>query len=140
MNGDEITEMLAAHADELNARGANPPAHRSAPAAQGAELESLMDVAARVHRTLQPATATPAFRARLRDSLMIAAQRQSRERMAVASAAPPQLLLPPRGQWGWLIGAAALGSAAGLIAVVLRSRTPTPQAQSTAAAAVNRQN
>ena len=122
MNGDEITEMLAAHADELNARGANPPAHRSAPAAQGAELESLMDVAARVHRTLQPATATPAFRARLRDSLMIAAQRQSRERMAVASAAPPQLLLPPRGQWGWLIGAAALGSAAGLLAILLRAR------------------
>ncbi len=138
MNGDEITEMLAAHADELNARGANPPVRSDAPPAQGAELESLMSVAARVHRTLQPATAAPVFRARLRDSLMLAAQRQSRARTAVSPNAPSQL---PRGQWGWLIGAAALGSAAGLIAVVLRSRTPTTQAQSTAAAAaVNRQN
>ena len=136
MNGDEITERLAAHADELNARGANPSAQTDAPSAQGTELESLMSVAARVHRTLQPTPVAPAFRARLRDSLVIAAQRQSRERIAVSPNAPSQL---PRGQWGWLIGAAALGSAAGLIAVVLRSRTPTP-AQSTAAAAVNRQN
>ena len=94
MNADRRTDRLAAPVD-----------------GDGGEL---MDVAARTARTLRPAPPAPAFRARLREGLMMAAHHQQAHRLLSGVRNEPP--------WGWLIGAAALGSAAGLIAVVLRSR------------------
>ncbi|HEX7594350.1 MAG TPA: hypothetical protein VF429_09285 [Anaerolineae bacterium] len=97
MNADRRTDRLAAPVDDA-----------------GGEL---MDVAARASRTLRPAPLASAFRARLRDGLMMAAHHQQAHRLLSGVRNEPP--------WGWLIGAAALGSAAGLIAVVLRSRAQT---------------
>jgi hypothetical protein len=86
---------------------------------QDAETESLMELAARVEQTLRPVSPEPAFRARLRDGLALAAHHQQAHRMLVVRRSEPP--------WGWLIGAAAIGSAAGLIAVLLRSRAHSPK-------------
>lgn len=104
MNADRRTDRLAAPVD--------------------GDAGELIDVAARVARTLRPAPAAPAFRARLRDGLALAWQhRQAHRLLSIQPDERPGV--PLRGNWGWLIGAAALGSAAGLIAVVLRSRAQT---------------
>lgn len=132
MSVDHLTELLAAHADALNARGAANADALASYAEQPAELASLMDAASRVKRTLRPVSPAPAFRARLHDSLTIAAHHQHAHRMLVDGDIEPTMLPRPlHGSWGWLIGAAALGSAAGLVAVVLRSRTQSqkPSAQ-----------
>ncbi len=73
------------------------------------------DIEARLARALKPVAPAPAFRARLREGLRLAARPQQ---------TTPALAYAKRneGPWGWLVGAAALGSAAGLIAVMLRAR------------------
>lgn len=81
------------------------------------EHASLQGIADRVQRVLQPVPADRAFRARLRDSLTMAAQHQQAHRIMSVKRSEPG--------WGWLIGAAAIGSAAGVIAVMLRSRGQT---------------
>ncbi len=121
MGIDRVTELLAAHADQLNKNRAVP--NDSLPAASPQdreELASLMAVAARVKQTLKPVEPAPAFRARLHDGLMLAAHHQQAQRIYIDKRGEPQ--------WGWLLGAAA---AAGIIAVVWRSRTqahPAPVA------------
>jgi len=77
-------------------------------------VSELMEVTARIEQTLRPVPPAPAFRARLRDGLLMAAHHQQAHRLLSGARNEPP--------WGWLIGAAALGSAAGVIAVVLRSR------------------
>ncbi len=122
MSIDLVTELLAAHADQLNRNDAI--ATDSVLAAfpkDREELTSLMQVAARVKQTLKPVTPTPAFRTRLHDGLMLAAHHQQAQRIYIDKRGEPQ--------WGWLLGAAA---AAGIIAVVWRSRTqahPAPVAE-----------
>lgn len=127
MSIDLTSEILAMHADQLN-RGepvisdvflAPYPEWRQ-------ELIPLLDVAARVKRTLKPVSPAPAFRARLHDGLMLAANHQQAHRILVARHEEPQ--------WGWLLGAAALGSAAGLIALVLRARAGRSQSPAEAVA------
>jgi hypothetical protein len=100
----------------------------AANAARDRETDELMDVAARVERTLRPVPPRPAFRARLRDGLEMAAhQQQAHRQLSGELSEPSKAPHPLRGSWGWLIGAAALGSAAGVIAVVMRSRGQTPK-------------
>ena len=113
-----MTELLAAHAEQLNHPGdpgnggsawreqllANTPEQR-------AQAQPLLDVAERVKRTLKPVKPAPAFRARLHDGLMLAAHHQQAQQIYIARRGEPQ--------WGWLLGAAA---AAGILAVVWRSR------------------
>jgi hypothetical protein len=74
---------------------------------------SLLDVAKRAKRALYPVTPTPEFRARLHDGLRMAAHHHQAQVLLIRTRTQPR--------WGWLIGAAALGSAAGL-AIMLRSR------------------
>lgn len=78
---------------------------------------ALMDIAASVGRALQPVQPAPAFRARLRDGLTMAARHQQMHQLLTTKR--------PESSWGWIIGVAALGSAAGVLAVVLRTRTQT---------------
>lgn len=125
MSVDQLTEILAAQAEALNA---GKPVELGR-ADQGAELASLLGVAARVKRALRPAQMAPVFRARLRDGLALAARHQQAQRLRSIQQ-DESSRVPLRGNWGWLIGAAALGSAAGVIAVVLRSRGQTKSAAS----------
>ncbi len=108
MNAEQGENVLADNADEFDARRDSID-HDAA----------LMDIAARFERALPPVQPAPAFRARLRDGLTMAAQHRQVHQMLTAKRTEPT--------WGWIIGAAALGSAAGVIAVVLRSRTQTPK-------------
>ncbi|MGE5265717.1 MAG: hypothetical protein ACM3S0_20250 [Acidobacteriota bacterium] len=128
MSIDSMTEILSAHADELNS---GKQIHKETFLAlfpgEPRELESLLDVAARVKRVLKPVKPEPAFRARLHNGLLLAAHHQRARRVLVEKQGEPQ--------WGWLLGAAAIGSAAGLIAVVMRSRAERGQESRTAAVA-----
>ena len=74
----------------------------------------LQDVAEHLKRTLRPVTPAPEFRARLRAGLRMAAHHHHAQRLLISTRAQPH--------WGWLVGAAAVGSAAGLAAILLRSR------------------
>ncbi len=112
MSIDPVTELLAAHADQLNRNDAIATDSVLAAFPQDREeLASLMQVAARVKQTLKPVTPAQAFRVRLHDGLMLAAHHQQAQRIYIDKRGEPQ--------WGWLLGAAA---AAGIIAVVWRSR------------------
>lgn len=128
MSMDELTEILAAHADELNKSDTmHIEEFLKAYPDQRAELEPLLRVADQLKRTLKPVTPAPTFRARLHDGLMLAAHHQQTHRILIEKRPEPQ--------WNWLLGAAALGSAAGVIAIVLRSRAQSgrPAAQPAAA-------
>ena len=77
-------------------------------------VTDLDDIMARTKRALTPVAPTPEFRARLRDGLRMAAyHREMRELLVREHTETP---------WGLLVGAAALGSAAGLLAILLRAR------------------
>src|SRR5512142_2585888 len=120
MSTDLMTEILSAHADELNSGGqVRKETYLRAFPGESEELESLLEVAARVKRVLKPVKLEPVFRTRLRNGLVMAAHHQRAQRIFVEKHGEPQ--------WGWLLGAAALGSAAGLIAVVWRSRSEREQ-------------
>ena len=108
MNAKPSKQVLIEHIDEFNA-----PADSLEPDA------ARMNIETKLGRALTPVALAPAFRARLRDGLMMAAQHQQVHEMLTAKRADPT--------WGWVIGAAALGSAAGVIAIMLRSRTQTPK-------------
>ena len=131
MSTDLMSEILSAHADELNSGGQiRKETYLRAFPGESGELESLLDVAARVKRVLKPVQLEPVFRARLRNGLIMAAHHQQAQRIFVEKHGEPQ--------WGWLLGAAAIGSAAGLIAVVWRSRSERGQ-ESRVAAVVTRE-
>jgi hypothetical protein len=116
MSIDLTSEILAAHADQLNLNQAlDKDAFLTAFPGKREELDPLLDVAARVKRTLKPVQPSPAFRERLHNGLMMAANYQQAHKILVERRDEPQ--------WGWLLGAAALGSAAGILALVWRART-----------------
>ena len=119
MSAERVKEILAAHADALVTDGAASPALDELPERQE-EARALMEIAERTHQALQPMPLPPAFRARLHDSLRMAARhQQTRASFDVRRNEPA---------WRWLIGAAALGTAAGVIAVVIRSRAQAHRA------------
>lgn len=87
------------------------PSHPSNPRADSADLNAL---ATQTQRALTPVAPTPEFRARLRDGLRMAAYHREMHALLVRQRAETP--------WGLLVGAAALGSAAGLLAILLRAR------------------
>lgn len=116
MSIDLTTEILAAHADELNRnRAFDKEAFLAAYPDRRDELDPLLEVAARIKRTLQPVEPAPAFRERLHTGLIMAANHQQAHKILVEKRDDTQ--------WGWLLGAAALGSAAGILALVWRARS-----------------
>ena len=116
MSVKRVKEILAAHADALVTDGAASPALDDLPE-QSEEAKALMEIAERTQHALQPILPPPVFRARLHDSLRMAARHQQADFPSGVRRREPA--------WGWLIGAAALGSAAGVIVIVLRSRSQT---------------
>lgn len=114
MSTKRVKEILSAHADALVTDGATSPALEDLPEQQE-ETKELMEIAERTQHALQPVPPPPMFRARLHDSLRMAARLQQAHSPSSAKRSEPA--------WGWVIGAAALGSAAGVIAIVLRSRS-----------------
>lgn len=115
MSVDRLIDLLGRHAEVLN-----EPTRVSANVAadvspqEQAEAVALFSIAERAKRALEPVAPASAFRARLRDGLMLAAHHQQTHRVLTEKRDEPA--------WGWLIGAAAIGSAAGIIAFVLRLR------------------
>jgi hypothetical protein len=116
MSIDLTSEILAAHADELNRDAAfDKEAFLASYPDKRDELDPLLDVAARVKRSLQPVRTPVAFRQRLHNGLILAANHQQAHKILVDKREEPQ--------WGWLLGAAALTSAAGILALVWRVRS-----------------
>ena len=107
-----MSTKRTAHADALVTDGAASPALDDSDRQE--EARELMEIAERTQHALQPVPPPPIFRARLHDGLRMAARLQQAHSPSSAKRGEPA--------WGWLIGAAALGSAAGVIAIMLRSR------------------
>lgn len=78
------------------------------------ETEDVHALEARLERALVPVKPSPDFCARLRANLRMAAYHREMHQLL----ASPRVEMP----WGWLVGAAALGSAAGLLTIFLRMR------------------
>ena len=116
MSVKRVKEILAAHADALVTDGTAAPALDDLPD-RPAEAEALMEIAERTRDVLHPIPPPPVFRSRLHDSLRMAARLQQSQYSSSTRRRDPA--------WRWLLGAAALGSAAGVIAIVLRSRAAT---------------
>jgi hypothetical protein len=104
--------MLSNHADQLN-RGEAASIDAHAAPERRSELVSLMHTATRIKRLLAPVRMAPAFRARLRDGLALAARHKESQSALIGRRNPA---------WGWVIGVAALSSAAGLMALAWRAR------------------
>lgn len=113
MSKNRVKEILSGHAEALITGGATEPALDELPDQQE-EARELMEIAERTQHALRPIPPPPVFRARLHDGLRMAARLQQAHSPSGARRSEPA--------WGWLIGAAALGSAAGVIAIVLRAR------------------
>lgn len=123
MSIELTSEILSAHADQLNRGEVSPPrVYADMQVHQRGEINALMQTATRAKRALVPVAIAPAFRARLRDGLTMAAQHKESQNILLGRREPV---------WGWVIGAAALGSAAGLIAIAWHARhTPRAVAES----------
>lgn len=114
MSIDRTSEILSAYADQLNRGGAlSADLAESMALEQRATINALIKTATRAKRALVPVTIAPAFRARLREGLTMAAHHKESQSILLGHREPT---------WGWVIGAAALGSAAGLIAIAWRAR------------------
>jgi hypothetical protein len=114
MDKQSVTEILARHADQLNSgkkleSGILP----TTIAVNQDEVASLLAIATRLKGALKPVSIPARFRTHLRDELEMAAQHRTSQKF---------LIEQHDSAWGWLIGAAALGSAAGLIAFAIRSK------------------
>ncbi len=110
-----ITEVLAAHADQLRQGLANPDTYLAMFSNYKDELASLLGVAEAISRVLVPVEPAAAFREDLRKGLLAAA----RQRQATIVARPIRNL-----RREMIIGAVALGSASlvGVIAYFLHAR------------------
>jgi hypothetical protein len=118
-----LTEILAAHADHMMRREGKDmeyltlfPEHRE-------ELAPLLDIARQVKETLVQVRPSEAFRNRLRQELLTAAQQRLDAPLPVGR---------PRWRQPWVIGAATLGSvisvasAVGVIAHRRRAKAAEP--------------
>lgn len=112
MSIQNVTEILAAHADQLNRRAsAEPDAVLATFTGKRDQVAPLMTIATQLKRALKPTSIAPQFRAHLRDELVMAAQHRASQNI---------LIERRNSAWGWVLGAAAIGSAAGLIAIALK--------------------
>lgn len=80
------------------------------------QTQNMRALEARLERVLTPVAPASEFRVRLRENLRIAAYHRKMHQLLVRE--------PVEMPWGWLVGAAALGSAAGLLTILLRLRQP----------------
>jgi hypothetical protein len=113
-------DLLSAYTDQL----VRDPARKPTPAAgRDQMLDGLVQVVDLLHDVLQPVRPRVAYRERLRQRLLMAAQELQSE---------PLLSPWQQRRVGWLLGAAAVGSAvsvAGVIAYLLRNRSNHRDAQ-----------
>ena len=115
MPSNMVAEVLAAHADHLMGNQVNSEEYLSLFPAYRAELAPLLRLAERVKAALVPVTPSPTFEAELKQELLAAALQRAVKRHVKQ----PVPFLRRR---GFLIGAAAVGSAlsvAGIVAALL---------------------
>lgn len=106
MNEQITREILAAHADQLNAGLKGPAAYPAMATGQRLALEPLLQLAEWLYQTLTPVEPSPVFVQRLGQELALAATRS-------------QLSFIERYRRGILVTTATLGSALSLAGLVL---------------------
>ena len=128
MANREWIEILATHADKLNA-GTNEEAEYLATLPEQQDtLQPLLALARKVKNALAPVEPNPAFRENLRLSLLAAAHQRSVSRLSLKPQRPVHLFRSHRKEI--LIGAAALGSVvsvAGIVAYWIHARAAKAQ-------------
>jgi hypothetical protein len=115
MRDKVVAEVLAVHADHLVGGKTNSEDYLSLFPAYRADLAPLLRIAERVKAALVPVTPSPAFEAGLRQDLLAAAIQRAIGRS-------PEKPVPFLRRRGFLIGAAAVGSAlsvAGIVAALV---------------------
>jgi hypothetical protein len=106
MDNRQVSELLAAHADQLIDPQAGPPVDLG----PNERVQGLLDLAEQLHGLLVPVAPDAHFRRRLHGDLVLEAQRRQAE---------PEEGLLQQHRTGILIGAAALGSVASVVGVVI---------------------
>ncbi|MFC2037441.1 hypothetical protein ACFLYD_05670 [Chloroflexota bacterium] len=106
MSRREVREHLAAHADRLS----SPQAARGQAIPRNYQVQALLDLAEQLQGILVPVEANADFRRRLHGELILEGQRRQ-----VASASSPLR----QHRKGILIGAAAVGSVASVVGVII---------------------
>lgn len=106
MDRRETREILAAHADQLN----RPAAPQDWKGTRNYRVQGLLDLAEQLHGILVPVKPDAHFRRRLHGELILEAQRRQAE--------PPSSLFQQHRK-GILIGAAAVGSLASVVGVII---------------------
>jgi hypothetical protein len=126
----EWTEILAAHADKLNARGKEEAEYLAALPERQDTLHPLLALARRVKDALAPVEPDPAFRKNLGLSLLAAARQRAVSRLSLrakgSAKAQHPVKLFRRHRKEILIGAATLGSVvsvAGIVAYWIHTRS-----------------
>lgn len=118
MDERQIRELLATHADQLVGLKDGP----TASLAPSDRVQGLLELAEQLHGLLVPVTPDAHFRRRLHGDLVLEAQRRQAE---------PEQGLFQQHRTGILLGAAAVGSVASVVGVVIafalrhRHRTAT---------------
>ena len=106
MNRREVIEVLAVHSEQLRNPGTPPAATLS----RNERVQGLLDLAEQLQGILVPVDPNPNFRRRLHGDLLLEAQRRE---------ADPEPSLIVQHRKGIIIGAAAVGSVASLVGVVI---------------------
>jgi hypothetical protein len=106
MNRREVREVLAAHADGLN--GGSAPFSRNT--VRNARVQGLLDLAEQLNSILVPVAPDAHYRRRLHGELILGAQERD---------SGGQLSMFEQHRRGILIGAAAVGSVASVVGVII---------------------
>jgi hypothetical protein len=106
MDTREVVEILAAHADQMVDPNAEPPRGFS----RHAQVQGLLDLAEELQGILVPVAPDINFRRRLHGGLLLEAQQRQVE---------PEVSLFRQHRRGIIIGAAAVGSVASVLGVVI---------------------
>jgi hypothetical protein len=106
MDKKTVIDVLAAHADHLIDPRSGPPKRLT----RNEQVQGLLDLAEELQGILVPVAPDTHFRRRLHGDLILQAQRRENE---------PQASLLRQHRTGILIGAAAVGSVASVVGVVI---------------------
>ena len=106
MDRKEVSEILAAHADQFYEPGAGP----SRKLTRNDRVQGLLDLAEQLQGILIPVEPNAHFRRRLHGELLLEAQQRQLE---------PEVSLLQQHRKGILIGAAAIGSVASVVGVAV---------------------